>query len=94
MLLYPEEVDQRLHWPLGRAAKLARKRLLPYVLLPDGSVRFDPDAIDRLLVSVPPVVEAMTKGPCRQGGPERKALSASTRMSDKGSVQAGKEPAP
>ena len=32
-LLYPEEIDQRLNWPLGRAERLARQRRLPYVLL-------------------------------------------------------------
>jgi len=52
-LLYPEEVDQRLNWPLGRASKLARQRRLPYVLLPDGSFRFDWNEIEPLVVRVP-----------------------------------------
>lgn len=52
-LLYPEDVDQRLNWPLGRAERLARQRRLPYVLLPDGSVRFDWAQIEPLLVRVP-----------------------------------------
>jgi hypothetical protein len=52
-LLYPEEIDQRLNWPLGKAEKLARQRRLPYVLLPDGSKRFDWDEIQRLVLRVP-----------------------------------------
>jgi len=51
-LLYPEELDQRLNWPLGRAARLARQRRLPHVLLPDGSIRFDWVEIERLVQRV------------------------------------------
>ena len=51
-LLYPEEIDQRLNWPLGKAEKLARQRRLPYVLLPDGSVRFDWAEIESLRLRV------------------------------------------
>ena len=47
-LLYPEEVDQRLNWPLGRTERLARQRRLPYILLPDGSRRFNWCEIERL----------------------------------------------
>lgn len=53
-LLYPEDVDQRLNWPLGRAERLARQRRLPYVLLPDGSIRFRWDEIERLVLPVVP----------------------------------------
>ena len=52
-LLYPEDVDQRLNWPLGRAEKLARQRRLPYVLLPDGSIRVRWEEVEPLLVTVP-----------------------------------------
>jgi hypothetical protein len=52
-LLYAEEIDQRLNWPLGRAERLARQRRLPYVLLPDGSKRFDLREIEHLLLRVP-----------------------------------------
>jgi hypothetical protein len=52
-LFYPEEIDQRLNWPLGKAEKLARQRRLPYVLLPDGSIRFRWEEIERLLLAVP-----------------------------------------
>ena len=51
-LLYPEEIDQRLNWPLGKAEKLARQRRLPYVLLPDGSLRFDWAEIESLVLRV------------------------------------------
>lgn len=54
-LLYGEDVDQRLNWPLGRANRLARQRRLPFILLPDGSVRFCWDEIEALLLRVPVV---------------------------------------
>jgi hypothetical protein len=59
-LLYPEDVDQRLNWPLGRAERLARQRRLPYVMLPDGSIRFRWEEIEHLVLSVP--AAATTKG--------------------------------
>ncbi len=52
-LLYPTDVDQRLNWPLGKAEKLARQRRLPYVLLPDGSIRLRWEDIAPLVLSVP-----------------------------------------
>ena len=51
-LLYPEEIDQRLNWPLGRAERLARQRRLPYVLLPDGSIRLRWEDIEPLVLEV------------------------------------------
>ena len=59
-LIYPEDVDQRLNWPLGRAERLARQRRLPYVLLPDGSIRFRWEEIEPLLLPVP------ATGQCRK----------------------------
>jgi hypothetical protein len=50
--LYPEEIDQRLNWPLGRAERLARQRRLPYVLLPDGSIRIRWEEIEPLVLEV------------------------------------------
>lgn len=41
MLLYPEDIDRRLNWPLGRAARMAKQKRLPHVVLPDGSIRFE-----------------------------------------------------
>lgn len=49
MLLYPEDVDRRLNWPLGRAERLSRRKRLPHVVLPDGSIRFDWSEIEPLL---------------------------------------------
>ncbi len=59
---YPEEVDQRLSWPLGRAERLARQRRLPCVLLPDGSIRFKWKEIEPLVLAVPAVGPASGKG--------------------------------
>jgi hypothetical protein len=53
MFLYPEEIDERLNWPLGRAAKLAKRQRLPHVVLPDGSIRFEWSAIEFLVKHVP-----------------------------------------
>ncbi len=53
MLLYPEDIDQRLSWPLGKALRLARRRKLPHVVLPDGSIRFEWEDIEDLLQRVP-----------------------------------------
>jgi hypothetical protein len=52
VLIEPEEIDRRLSWMPGRAAKLARRRLLPHILLPDGSIRFDWEEIEKLLCRV------------------------------------------
>ena len=53
MFLYPEEIDKRLSWPLGRAERLACRHRLPHVLLPDGSIRFEWEPIEKLLQRVP-----------------------------------------
>ena len=61
-LLYPEEIDQRLNWPLGRAERLARQRRLPYVLLPDGSIRLRWEEIEPLVLEVRAAVTAKGAG--------------------------------
>ena len=53
MFLYPEEIDKRLSWPIGKAKRLARSNRLPHILLPDGSIRFEWDKIEALLIRVP-----------------------------------------
>jgi hypothetical protein len=58
MFIYPEEVDRRLGWKPGTAERLARQRRLPYLLLPDGSVRFDWNEIEPLIVRVRAVTAA------------------------------------
>jgi hypothetical protein len=57
MFVFPDEVDKRFGWKLGRAERLARQRRLPHVILPDGSIRFEWDAVDPLIVRVPSVQE-------------------------------------
>jgi hypothetical protein len=52
MFIYPEEIDERLGWKPGKAERLARQRRLPYVLLPDGSIRFDWNEIQSLIIHV------------------------------------------
>lgn len=52
MLLYPEDVDRRLNWPIGRAARMAKRKRLPHLVLPDGSVRFEWEKIEPLLCQV------------------------------------------
>jgi hypothetical protein len=58
MFLSPEELDSRMGWKPGRAERLARQRRLPYVLLPDGSIRFDWNEIELLIVRVSAVLAA------------------------------------
>jgi hypothetical protein len=49
-LLKPVEVDLLLRYPPGRSLRLAKVGLLPHVLLPDGEVRFEEEAIAAVLV--------------------------------------------
>jgi hypothetical protein len=65
MFIYPEDVDQRLAWKPGTAERLARQRRLPYVLLPDGSIRFEWQEIEPLIVRVCSVVATNTGGPAQ-----------------------------
>ena len=58
MFLFAEDVDRHLGWRPGRAERLARQRRLPHVLLPDGSIRFDWEEIEPLIVHVPAVANA------------------------------------
>jgi hypothetical protein len=53
MFLFPEDLDKRMGWRAGRAERLARQRRLPYVLLPDGEIRFDWSAIEPLIIRIP-----------------------------------------
>jgi hypothetical protein len=57
-LLKPKEVDILLRYPAGRATRLAKRGLLPYILLPDGSIRFRQGDI-----------EALVARPAQEGGP-------------------------
>ena len=51
-LLCGIEVDRRLKWSVGRADRLAKRGRLPHVRLPDGSLRFEWTAIERLIIRV------------------------------------------
>ena len=58
MIATGREIDKRYSWPLGRAERLARRRKLPHLILPDGSIRFNPDEIDSLIRRAPELPEA------------------------------------
>jgi predicted site-specific integrase-resolvase len=52
-LLKPAEVDLLFRYPTGRASRLAKAGKLPYVLLPDGEIRFIESEIEALLKPYP-----------------------------------------
>lgn len=62
MFLFAEEVDKRLGWKPGRAERLAHQRRLPHFILPDGSIRFDWNEIEPLIVRVPAVLACEAEG--------------------------------
>ena len=51
--LYPEDIDRHLNWPLGTAARLARRLRLPHYRMPDESIRFRFDEVTDLVRRVP-----------------------------------------
>jgi hypothetical protein len=53
MFLYPEEIDERLTWPLGTAKRLARRKRLPHYVLPDGSIRFKWEEVEDTVQRIP-----------------------------------------
>jgi hypothetical protein len=48
-LLLPTEVDQLLRYPLGKSERLARRGKLEHIKLPDGSIRFERETIEKIL---------------------------------------------
>jgi hypothetical protein len=62
---YPEDIDRSLNWPLGTAARLARRNKLPHYRLPDDSIRFRKDEVEALVRRVPP--PAATLNPNGEG---------------------------
>lgn len=52
-LCYPEQIDQRLNWPVGTTVRLARRRQLPHYVLPDGSIRLRWVEVEPLVRFVP-----------------------------------------
>ncbi len=57
-ILDPDDIDHLFRWPPGRAARLARRGKLPHYRLPDGSLRFMREEIERSIVHVPAASEA------------------------------------
>jgi predicted site-specific integrase-resolvase len=53
MFLCADDIDARLNWERGTARRLARRGVLPHVVLPDGAIRFRWEEISRLLRYVP-----------------------------------------
>jgi len=51
LLLTAAEVDRALRYPRGRSIRLARRGVLPHVVLPDGEIRFEREAIADLLAN-------------------------------------------
>lgn len=47
--LTPEEVDEILKLPSGKARRLAKRGRLPAVILADGTVRFDKEKLSAFL---------------------------------------------
>lgn len=43
------DVDIALRWPNRRAEKLAKKGLIPHLILPDGSIRFRQSDIEAIV---------------------------------------------
>ena len=61
-LLTERELDKRLRWPLGRAERLARRGKLPHVVLPDGTIRFEWETIEPLIVRVEAEASVVSSG--------------------------------
>jgi len=48
-LLKPREVDLILRYPAGRTLRLAKKRLIRSIILPDGEVRIPESTVQNLI---------------------------------------------
>jgi hypothetical protein len=62
-LIWPEQVDRHFNWPVGTAARLARRRRLPHYLLPDGSVRMCLEEVQALVRHIPLRTEEVQNAP-------------------------------
>lgn len=51
-LVYPDDIDTALNWPIGTVRRMARRRRLPHYLLPDGEIRFRLDEVMPLIQRV------------------------------------------
>lgn len=43
------EIDTLFKWPKGRAERLARRKKIPHILLPDGAIRFELPEVQKTL---------------------------------------------
>jgi len=48
-LLKPRKLDLIFRYPPGRSLRLAKRGQLPYIVLPDGEIRFDQKDIEKIL---------------------------------------------
>jgi hypothetical protein len=48
-LEFPEQIDRRLNWQPGTAARLARRGKLPHYVLPNGDLRLRWDEVNSLV---------------------------------------------
>jgi hypothetical protein len=51
--VHPDQIDTLFEWPLGTAARMARRGKLPHYVLPDGSIRFRREEVEALVRHVP-----------------------------------------
>lgn len=49
VLINDTQVDLMLGFRIGKSKKLAQQGKIPYITLPDGSMRFDKQAIEELI---------------------------------------------
>lgn len=49
LLMIGSEVDRLLRYPVGRSERLARRGLMPHIVLPDGEIRFHHAAIEKMI---------------------------------------------
>jgi len=61
-LLEPTQIDARLGWRDGRSARLAKRGVLPFYVLPDGSMRFAWDEVAALIKHVQPAAGNRPEG--------------------------------
>jgi hypothetical protein len=77
-LEHPEQIDRRLGWQPGTAARQARRGKLPHYVLPNGDLRLRWDEVNSLVRHVTAVHDAQAAAErggyleeCRGGGAGR-----------------------
>jgi hypothetical protein len=61
-LLTPPEVDELFRYKPGRAQRLARRQLLTHITLPDGSIRFRREVVERIIGRIAPLQIEVIEG--------------------------------